>query len=39
MTKRITTSGAVSRRSLLPTVSGGAALAASPSRISLLQAQ
>jgi branched-chain amino acid transport system substrate-binding protein len=39
MTKRITTSGSISRRRLLATVSAGAALAASPFRINLLQAQ
>jgi branched-chain amino acid transport system substrate-binding protein len=39
MTKRITTSGSISRRRLLTTVSAGAALAASPFRINLLQAQ
>src|SRR5271155_5424234 len=39
MTKRITPSGSISRRRLLTTVSAGAALAASPFRINLLQAQ
>jgi branched-chain amino acid transport system substrate-binding protein len=39
MTKRITPSRSVSRRRLLTTVSAGAALAASPFRINLLQAQ
>jgi branched-chain amino acid transport system substrate-binding protein len=39
MTKGITTSGAISRRRLLTTVSAGAALAASPFRINILQAQ
>ncbi len=39
MTKRITTSGSISRRRLLTTVSAGAALAASPFRINLLQAE
>jgi branched-chain amino acid transport system substrate-binding protein len=39
MTKRITKSGAVSRRRLLTTVGAGAVLAASPFRINLLQAQ
>src|ERR1700760_1933422 len=39
MTKRITTSGSISRRRLLTTASAGAALAALPFRINLLQAQ
>ena len=39
MTKKITKSGSISRRRLLTTVSGGAALAVSPFRINLLQAQ
>jgi branched-chain amino acid transport system substrate-binding protein len=39
MTKSITKSGSISRRRLLTTVSVGAALAASPFRINLLQAQ
>ena len=39
MTKKITKSGSISRRRLLTTVSAGAALAASPFRINLLQAQ
>jgi branched-chain amino acid transport system substrate-binding protein len=39
MTKSITKSGSISRRRLLATVSAGAALAASPFRINLLQAQ
>jgi branched-chain amino acid transport system substrate-binding protein len=39
MTKNITKSGSISRRRLLTTVSAGAALAASPFRINLLQAQ
>src|SRR5882672_8256385 len=39
MTKKITKSGSISRRHLLTTVSAGAALAASPFRINLLQAQ
>src|SRR6201986_437321 len=39
MTKGITTPGALSRRRLLTTVSAGAALAVSPFRINLLQAQ
>jgi branched-chain amino acid transport system substrate-binding protein len=39
MTKSITKSGSISRRRLLTTVSAGAALAASPFRINLLQAQ
>jgi branched-chain amino acid transport system substrate-binding protein len=39
MTKGITKSGSISRRRLLTTVSAGAALAASPFRINLLQAQ
>jgi branched-chain amino acid transport system substrate-binding protein len=39
MTKRITTSGSISRRRLLTMVSAGVALAASPFRINLLQAQ
>ena len=39
MTKKITKSGSTSRRHLLTTVSAGAALAASPFRINLLQAQ
>src|SRR5580700_6738725 len=39
MTKNTTTSGSISRRRLLTTVSAGAALAASPFRINLLQAQ
>jgi branched-chain amino acid transport system substrate-binding protein len=39
MTKKITKSGSVSRRRLLATVGAGAALAASPFRINLLQAQ
>ena len=39
MTKSITKSGSISRRRLLTTASAGAALAASPFRINLLQAQ
>jgi branched-chain amino acid transport system substrate-binding protein len=39
MTKKTTKSGSISRRRLLTTVSAGAALAASPFRINLLQAQ
>src|ERR1700750_3242361 len=39
MTKGITTPGALSRRRLLTTVSAGAALAVSPFRINLLQAE
>jgi branched-chain amino acid transport system substrate-binding protein len=39
MTKNTTKSGSISRRRLLTTVSAGAALAASPFRINLLQAQ
>src|SRR5277367_733538 len=39
MTRRITTSGSISRRRLLATASAGAALAASPFRINLLQAE
>ena len=39
MTRRITTSGSISRRRLLATAGAGAALAASPFRINLLQAQ
>src|ERR1700760_231543 len=39
MTKRITPTGSLSRRRLLTTVSAGAALAVSPFRINLLQAQ
>lgn len=39
MTKTVTKAGWVSRRRLLTTVSAGAALAASPFRINLLQAQ
>src|SRR6201987_3416562 len=39
MTKSITKSGSISRRRLLTTVSAGAALAASPFRINLLQAE
>lgn len=39
MTKKITKSGSISRRRLLATASAGAALAASPFRINLLQAQ
>jgi branched-chain amino acid transport system substrate-binding protein len=39
MTKKATTSGSISRRRLLTTASAGAALAASPFRINLLQAQ
>ena len=39
MTKKITQSGSISRRRLLATVSAGAALAASPFRINLLQAE
>jgi branched-chain amino acid transport system substrate-binding protein len=39
MTKSIAKSGSISRRRLLATVSAGAALAASPFRINLLQAQ
>jgi len=39
MTKNITKSGSISRRHLLATASAGAALAASPFRINLLQAQ
>jgi branched-chain amino acid transport system substrate-binding protein len=34
MTKKITKSGSISRRRLLPTVSAGTALAASPFRIN-----
>src|SRR6478672_8996543 len=39
MTKKTTKSGSISRRRLLTTVGAGAALAASPFRINLLQAQ
>src|SRR6202034_1553144 len=39
MTRRITTSGSISRRRLLAAAGAGAALAASPFRINLLQAQ
>jgi len=39
MTRKTSTSGSISRRHLLTTVSAGAALAASPFRINLLQAQ
>src|ERR1700677_1978747 len=39
MTRKITKSGSISRRRLLTTVSAGAALAVSPFRINLLQAQ
>ena len=39
MTRKTTKSGSISRRRLLTTVSAGAALAASPFRINLLQAQ
>src|SRR3977135_456755 len=39
MTRKITKSGSMTRRRLLTTVSAGAALAASPFRINLLQAQ
>src|ERR1700749_237585 len=39
MTRRTTPSGSISRRQLLTTVSAGAALAASPFRINLLQAE
>jgi branched-chain amino acid transport system substrate-binding protein len=39
MTKSITKSGSISRRRLLTSVSAGAALAASPFRVNLLQAQ
>jgi branched-chain amino acid transport system substrate-binding protein len=39
MTRKTTTPGTISRRRLLTTVSAGAALAASPFRINLLQAQ
>ena len=39
MTKRITTSGSISRRRLLATAGAGAALAALPFRINLLQAK
>src|SRR5947209_18079926 len=39
MTRKITKSGSMSRRRLLTTASAGAALAASPFRINLLQAQ
>src|SRR5580704_2974030 len=39
MTKSITKSGSISRRRLLTTVSAGAARAASPFRINLLQAE
>jgi branched-chain amino acid transport system substrate-binding protein len=39
MTKTITKSGSISRRRLLATASAGAAFAASPFRINLLQAQ
>jgi branched-chain amino acid transport system substrate-binding protein len=39
MNKKITKSGPISRRRLLTTVGAGAALAASPFRINLLQAQ
>ena len=39
MTRKTTASGSISRRRLLTTVSAGAALAASPFRINLLQAQ
>ena len=39
MNRKITKSGSISRRRLLTTVSAGAALAVSPFRINLLQAQ
>jgi branched-chain amino acid transport system substrate-binding protein len=39
MTKKATKTGSISRRRLLTTVSAGAALAASPFRVNLLQAQ
>src|SRR5277367_3123550 len=39
MTKSITKSGSISRRRLLATAGAGAALAVSPFRINLLQAQ
>src|ERR1700682_6605210 len=39
MTKKTTKTGLISRRRLLTTVSAGAALAVSPFRINLLQAQ
>jgi branched-chain amino acid transport system substrate-binding protein len=39
MTRKIAASGSISRRRLLTTVGAGAALAASPFRINLLQAQ
>src|ERR1700761_9388352 len=39
MTRRITTSGSISRRRLLAAAGAGTALAASPFRINLLQAQ
>jgi branched-chain amino acid transport system substrate-binding protein len=39
MTRKAVTSGLISRRRLLATAGGGAALAASPFRINLLQAQ
>ena len=39
MTRKITKSGSISRRRLLTSVSAGAALAVSPFRINLLQAQ
>src|SRR3977135_4529140 len=39
MTRKITKSGSMTRRRLLTTVSAGAALAASPFRINMLQAQ
>ncbi len=39
MTKKVTKAGSISRRRLLASVSAGAALAASPFRINLLQAQ
>src|SRR5260370_42700869 len=39
MTEKVTKAGSISRRRLLTTVSAGAALAASPFRINLLQAE
>jgi branched-chain amino acid transport system substrate-binding protein len=39
MTKKVTQAGSISRRRLLTSVSAGAALAASPFRINLLQAE
>ncbi len=39
MTKKVTKAGSISRRRLLTTASAGAALAVSPFRINLLQAE